>query len=301
MTLLPLWQLPLQKPAQEGSRGTKSQPCSGPPRCWPGSRRHFPAGGAGSPDSSAALSTAPPQVVSLRVCALGYYRGFGVRTGDRRILLGPGSALGWERVRLSRRQRQRQARQAQQQPSSQSPQQQPPPAPQQLHPQLSRPPLSQTPLRHFPLPPRPQPPRPPSSPVPPAPPDVQLFPHVPQDPHVAATPFYVEQRVMHVGTCLTLLSYVLDQLHVCLARQGVEVGGMLPSEQSAAVSAAREMLHYLPLIGLVQGAPGAALGPGPGAMLRLAESAQGAPLGLVSAAASVLRWMDGRLCWILSE
>ncbi|CAI5934675.1 unnamed protein product [Closterium sp. NIES-65] len=82
---------------------------------------------------------------------------------------------------------------------------------------------------------------------------------------------------------------------------GVEVGGMLPSEQSAAVSAAREMLHYLPLIGLVQGAPGAALGPGPGAMLRLAESAQGAPLGLVSAAASVLRWMDGRLCWILSE
>ncbi|CAI5993035.1 unnamed protein product [Closterium sp. NIES-65] len=212
---------------------------------------------------------------------------------------------GWERVRLSRRQRQRQARQAQQQPSSQSPQQQPPPAPQQLHPQPSRPPLSQTPLRHFPLPPRPQPPRPPSSPVPPAPPDVQLFPHVPRDPHVAAhvaaTPFHVEQRVMHVGTCLTLLSYVLDQLHVCLARQGVEVGGMLPSEQSAAVSAAREMLHYLPLIGLVQGAPGAALGPGPGAMLRLAESAQGAPLGLVSAAASVLRWMDGRLCWILSE
>ncbi|CAI5948125.1 unnamed protein product [Closterium sp. NIES-64] len=212
---------------------------------------------------------------------------------------------GWERVRLSRRQRQRQARQAQQQPSSQLPQQQPPPAPQQLHPQPSRPPLSQTPLRHFPLSPRPQPPRPPSSPVPPAPPDVQLFPHVPRDPHVAAhvvaTPFHVEQRVMHVGTCLTLLSYVLDQLHVCLARQGVEVGGMLPSEQSAAVSAAREMLHYLPLIGLVQGAPGAALGSGPGAMLRLAESAQGAPLGLVSAAASVLRWMDGRLCWIRSE
>ncbi|CAI6010407.1 unnamed protein product [Closterium sp. NIES-65] len=43
-------------------------------------------------------------------------------------------------------------------------------------------------------------------------------------------------------------------------------------------------------------APGAALGPGHGAMMRLAEFAQGAPLGLVSTAASVLCWMDGRLC-----
>ncbi|CAI5963933.1 unnamed protein product [Closterium sp. NIES-65] len=85
------------------------------------------------------------------------------------------------------------------------------------------------------------------------------------------------------------------------AKPSLDVGGMVPSEQSAAVAAATEMLHYLPLIGLVPGAPGAALGPGPGAMMRLAESAQQAPLGLVSAAASVLRWMDGRLCWILAE
>ncbi|CAI5946860.1 unnamed protein product [Closterium sp. NIES-65] len=84
-------------------------------------------------------------------------------------------------------------------------------------------------------------------------------------------------------------------------KPGLEIGGMLPAEQSAAVAAATEMLHYLPLIGLVQGAPGAALGPGPRAMVRLAESARGSPLGLVSAAASVLRWMDGRLCWILAE
>ncbi|CAI5993345.1 unnamed protein product [Closterium sp. NIES-64] len=78
-----------------------------------------------------------------------------------------------------------------------------------------------------------------------------------------ALPPLVEQRVVHVGTCLTLMSYILDQLHVCLARKGLEVGGMLPAERSAAVAAATEMLHYLPLIGLVPDAPGAALGPGP--------------------------------------
>ncbi|CAI5959291.1 unnamed protein product [Closterium sp. NIES-65] len=116
-----------------------------------------------------------------------------------------------------------------------------------------------------------------------------------------ALPPLVEQRVVHVGTCLTLMSYILDQLHVCLARKGLEVGGMLPAERSAAVAAATEMLHYLPLIGLVPDAPGAALGPGPRVVVRLAESAREGPLGLVSAAASVLHWIDGRLCWILAK
>ncbi|CAI6011041.1 unnamed protein product [Closterium sp. NIES-65] len=114
-------------------------------------------------------------------------------------------------------------------------------------------------------------------------------------------PTLVEQRVMHVGTCLTLLSYVLDQLHVTLVQQEVQIGAMQPAEQTAAVAAAEELQHYLPRIGFVPGSPGAALGPGPGALARLAESAQEDPLDLVAAAASVLRWLDGRLCWILAE
>ncbi|CAI5983374.1 unnamed protein product, partial [Closterium sp. NIES-64] len=114
-------------------------------------------------------------------------------------------------------------------------------------------------------------------------------------------PTLVEQRVMHVGSCLTLLSYVLDQLHVSLVQQEVQIGAMQPAEQTAAVAAAEELKHYLPLIGFVPGSPGAALGPGPGALARLAESAQEDPLDLVAAAASVLRWLDGRLCWVLVE
>ncbi|CAI6008363.1 unnamed protein product [Closterium sp. NIES-65] len=125
---------------------------------------------------------------------------------------------------------------------------------------------------------------------PPAPPPPQAV--VPGQP-----PTLVEQRVMHVGTCLTLLSYVLDQLHVTLVQQEVQIGAMQP----AAVAAAEELQHYLPLIGFVPGSPGAALGPGPGALARLAESAREDPLDLVAAAASVLRWLDGRLCWILVE
>ncbi|CAI5959297.1 unnamed protein product [Closterium sp. NIES-65] len=128
--------------------------------------------------------------------------------------------------------------------------------------------------------------------TPPAPPPPQAV--VPGQP-----PTLVEQRVMHVGTCLTLLSYVLDQLHVTLVQQEVQIGAMQPAEQTAAVAAAEELQHYLPLIGFVPGSPGAALGPGPGALARLAESAQEDPLDLVAAAASVLRWLDGRLCWIL--
>ncbi|CAI5479391.1 unnamed protein product [Closterium sp. Yama58-4] len=156
--------------------------------------------------------------------------------------------------------------------------------------------------------PQPQQPRPnpfplpqPPQPSPPPPPLPLQPPTLPVAAPAATLPPLVEQRVVHVGTCLTLLSYVLDQLHLCVVRQGVEVAGMLPSERTAAVSAAQEMLRYLPLIGLVSAAPGVALGPGPGAVMRLAESARGAPLGLVSAAAAVLRWMDGRLCWILAE
>ncbi|CAI5943050.1 unnamed protein product [Closterium sp. NIES-65] len=71
---------------------------------------------------------------------------------------------------------------------------------------------------------------------------------------------------------------------------------MQPAEQSAAVAVAEELQHYLPLIGYVPGSPGAALGPGPGALARLAASARGHALDLVAAAASVLRWLDGRLC-----
>ncbi|CAI5981063.1 unnamed protein product [Closterium sp. NIES-64] len=200
---------------------------------------------------------------------------------------------GMERVKLSRRQRQRQKRQ-------QTPRQQPSPLQAQQHqqPQTSSPPSSsfwvaqqqpaQSPLHRFPLPLRPQhqwgPVTPPTPPPPPA--------VVPSEP-----PTLVEQRVMHVGTCLTLLSYVLDQLHVTLLQQEVQIEAMQP----AALSAAEEMQHYLPLIGFVPGSPGDALAPGPGALARLAESAQDDPLNLVAAAASVLRWLDGRLCWILVE
>ncbi|CAI5983847.1 unnamed protein product [Closterium sp. NIES-64] len=57
---------------------------------------------------------------------------------------------------------------------------------------------------------------------------------------------------------------------------------------------ATEMLHYLPLIGLVPGAPGAALGPGPGAMVRLAESAQQPPSVLYQPPhPSCVGWMGG--------
>ncbi|CAI6000963.1 unnamed protein product [Closterium sp. NIES-65] len=217
-------------------------------------------------------------------------------------------AVAPQPARLSRSQRRQQSRQrtlpTPSQPFVSPPAPSSSPQPQQLrqsppaapHPRPQQ--HQQPPPNQFPLP-QPQLHQPPA-------PQVQPFPPIPRAPRaaaapVAATPLHIEQHVMHVGTCLTLLSYVLDQLHMCLARQSLAVGGMVPSEQSAAVAAATEMLHYLPLIGLVPGAPGAALGPGPGAMMRLAESTQQAPLGLVSAAASVLRWMDGRLCWILAE
>ncbi|CAI5958036.1 unnamed protein product [Closterium sp. NIES-65] len=92
-----------------------------------------------------------------------------------------------------------------------------------------------------------------------------------------------------------------SQLHVTLVQQEVQIEAMQPAEQSAAVAVAEELQHYLPLIGYVPGSPGAALGPGPGALARLAASARGDPLDLVAAATSVLRWLDGRLCWILVE
>ncbi|CAI7807151.1 unnamed protein product [Closterium sp. NIES-54] len=70
-------------------------------------------------------------------------------------------------------------------------------------------------------------------------------------------------------------------------------------EQEEAVAAAMEMLRMLPAIGLVPGSPGSALGAG--SLRRLALAALQSPRDIVPAAASVLRWMDGRLCWILAE
>ncbi|CAI5965837.1 unnamed protein product [Closterium sp. NIES-65] len=242
----------------------------------------------------------------------------------------PVQPAGWQRAKLSRRQRQRQRRQqtpgpqALQQPRLQTPHQPPPRA--------AQPPPAQSPLRRFPLPLHPHQHRSSVYHVPPSPPPpaqvpqsvsgpssfhqysfqgppvqhpwVPVTPPAPPPPQAVVPgqpPTLVEQRVMHVGTCLTLLSYVLDQLHVTLVQQEVQIGEMQPAEQTAAVAAAEELQHYLPLIGFVPGSPGAALGPGPGALARLAESAQEDPLDLVAAAASVLRWLDGRLCWILVE
>ncbi|CAI5976386.1 unnamed protein product [Closterium sp. NIES-65] len=113
--------------------------------------------------------------------------------------------------------------------------------------------------------------------------------------HVAAP-----ARSEHPGSTVSaVVPSVL--LQVSLVQQEVQIGAMQPAEQTAAVAAAEELKHYLPLIGFVPGSPGAALGPGPGALARLAESAQEDPLDLVAAAASVLRWLDGRLCWVLVE
>ncbi|CAI7764675.1 unnamed protein product [Closterium sp. NIES-53] len=114
----------------------------------------------------------------------------------------------------------------------------------------------------------------------------------------------VEQRVGHVGTCLTLLAMVLDQFHAYQSHQARPEEGysaMSQQEQKEAVAAAMEMLRMLPTIGLVPGSPGSALGPGPASLRRLALAALQSPRDIVPAAASVLRWMDGRLCWILAE
>ncbi|CAI5991304.1 unnamed protein product [Closterium sp. NIES-65] len=114
-------------------------------------------------------------------------------------------------------------------------------------------------------------------------------------------PTRIEQRVMHVGTCLTLLSNVLDQLHVTLVRQEVQIEAMQPAEHSAAVSAAEELQHYLSLIGFVPGSPGAALGPGPGALAWLAESARGDLLDLMAAAMSGELVSDELVVGIIKE
>ncbi|CAI6002268.1 unnamed protein product [Closterium sp. NIES-64] len=85
----------------------------------------------------------------------------------------------------------------------------------------------------------------------------------------------------------------------CLSRSPCPV--VSSSEQEKAAAAAMQMLRMLPLIGLVPGSPSSALGPGPASLRRLALAALQAPRDIVSAAASVLRWMDGRLSWILAE
>ncbi|CAI5972985.1 unnamed protein product [Closterium sp. NIES-65] len=114
-------------------------------------------------------------------------------------------------------------------------------------------------------------------------------------------PTRIEQRVMHVGTCLTLLSNVLDQLHVTLVRQEVQIEAMQPAEHSAAVSVAEELQHYLSLIGFVPGSPGAALGLGPGALAWLAESARGDLLDLMAAAMSGELVSDELVVGIIKE
>ncbi|CAI5943072.1 unnamed protein product [Closterium sp. NIES-65] len=93
-------------------------------------------------------------------------------------------------------------------------------------------------------------------------------------------------------------------LHVYQARLWLEDAPPPPmalQEQEKATAAAMQMLRMLPLIGLVPGSPSSALGPGPASLRRLALAALQAPRDIVSAAASVLRWMDGRLSWILAE
>ncbi|CAI5991533.1 unnamed protein product [Closterium sp. NIES-65] len=200
--------------------------------------------------------------------------------------------VGWQRVKLSRRQRQRQNRQ--QAPGL------PPSLLQTQQQQLPQAPL-QPPSWSIPAPPSfhrklyggPSVPRPWEPVTPPAQPPPAVVPGEP--------PIRVKQCVMHVGTCMTLLSYVLDQLHVTLVQQEVQIKAMQPAEQAAMVAVAEELQHYLPLIGFVPGSRGAALTPGPGALARLADSAQEDPLDLAAAAASVLPWLDGRLCWILVE
>ncbi|CAI5991884.1 unnamed protein product [Closterium sp. NIES-65] len=114
----------------------------------------------------------------------------------------------------------------------------------------------------------------------------------------------VEQRVSNVGTCLTLVVDVLDQLGA-YQRRTRHPGALPPmlsgQEQTVAVASAVQILQMLPEIGFVPGSPGSALGPGPAALRRLVLAALQAPLDIVPAVASVLRWMDGRLSWILAE
>ncbi|CAI7826192.1 unnamed protein product, partial [Closterium sp. NIES-53] len=148
----------------------------------------------------------------------------------------------------------------------------------------------------------------PSSPPPPVSPD----PSPPPSPEGISLPgspprsraYRITQRVGHVGTCLTLLAMVLNQLHLFQLwqmRPG-EVPPVLSAlEQEEGVAAAMQMLEMLPLIGLVPDSPGAALGPGPAALRRLVLPALKAPRDVVPPATSMLRWMDGWLSWILAE
>ncbi|CAI7916619.1 unnamed protein product, partial [Closterium sp. NIES-53] len=125
-----------------------------------------------------------------------------------------------------------------------------------------------------------------------------------EDPPPVGRALRVKQRVGHVGTCQSLLAMVLDQFHAYQSRQARPKEGypaMSQQEQEEAVAAAMEMLRMLPAIGLVPGSPGSALGPGPASLRRLALAALQSPRDIVPAAASALRWMDGRLCWILAE
>ncbi|CAI5965110.1 unnamed protein product [Closterium sp. NIES-65] len=114
----------------------------------------------------------------------------------------------------------------------------------------------------------------------------------------------VEQRVGHVGNCLTLLAMILDQLHAyqqLLSRPRDVPSTMSRREQEEAAAEAMEMLRMLPAIGLVPGTLNSALGQGLASLRWLALAALQAPRDIVPAAASVLRWMDGQLCWILAE
>ncbi|CAI5961996.1 unnamed protein product [Closterium sp. NIES-64] len=100
----------------------------------------------------------------------------------------------------------------------------------------------------------------------------------------------VEQRVSNVGTCLTLVVDVLDQLGA-YQRRTRHPGALPPmlsgQEQTVAVASAVQILQMLPEIGFVPGSPGSALGPGPAALRRLVLAALQAPLDIVPAVASV--------------
>ncbi|CAI5528066.1 unnamed protein product [Closterium sp. Naga37s-1] len=90
-------------------------------------------------------------------------------------------------------------------------------------------------------------------------------------------------------------------LHACLVRRKVKCPPLAAGERELAAAAADEVLESLPQLGLDMGSPGIAAGPGPAAVRRLAACAQQGPFGLLPAAASVLRWLDGRLVWLLVE
>ncbi|CAI7876200.1 unnamed protein product [Closterium sp. NIES-53] len=153
-------------------------------------------------------------------------------------------------------------------------------------------------------------PSPPPPPVPSPPPPLPLSQPPPVLPDPPPPPLLSEENSSRSPpSCLgtfpweSLLPAARETPHAQPPRQHWKdvPPAMSQQEQEEAVAAAMEMLPMLPTIGLVSGSPRSALGPGPASLRRLALAALQAPWDIVPAAASVLRWMDGRLCWILAE